>query len=107
MTTLYVSHPSALDHAMPEGHPERADRIRAVERALEDERFAGLVRGQAPKAEPSVPTLVHPVPYVQALIEAAPTEGYVQIDGDTLHVARHHRGGPARRSAAPCTRSMP
>ncbi len=84
VTTLYVSHPSALDHAMPEGHPERADRIRAVERALEDERFAGLLRGQAPKAEASVPTLVHPVPYVQALIEAAPTEGYVQIDGDTL-----------------------
>jgi acetoin utilization deacetylase AcuC-like enzyme len=84
VTTLYVSHPSALDHAMPEGHPERADRIRAVERALEDERFAGLLRGQAPKAEPSVPTLVHPVPYVQALIEASPTDGYVQIDGDTL-----------------------
>jgi acetoin utilization deacetylase AcuC-like enzyme len=84
VTTLYVSHPSALDHAMPEGHPERADRIRAVERALEDERFAGLVRGQAPRAETSVPTLVHPVPYVQAIIEASPTEGYVQIDGDTL-----------------------
>ena len=31
-----------------------------------------------------MPTLVHPVPYVQALIEAAPSEGYVQIDGDTL-----------------------
>ena len=84
MTTLYVSHPSALDHAMPEGHPERADRIRAVERALEDERFAGLVRGLAPKAGPEVPTLVHPVPYVQAIIAAAPREGYVQIDGDTL-----------------------
>jgi acetoin utilization deacetylase AcuC-like enzyme len=69
VTTLYVSHPSALDHAMPEGHPER---------------FAGLVRGLAPKAGPEVPTLVHPVPYVQAIIEAAPTDGYVQIDGDTL-----------------------
>ena len=84
MTTLYVSHPASFDHEVPEGHPERPARMRAVERALEDERFAGLVRGQAPKAEASVPTLVHPVPYVQAIIEAAPTEGYVQIDGDTL-----------------------
>jgi len=84
MTTLYVSHPSALDHAMPAGHPECPDRIRAVERVLEDERFAGLVRGLAPLADPSVATLVHPVPYVQALIEAAPREGFVQIDGDTL-----------------------
>ena len=47
VTTLYVSHPAALDHAMPAGHPESAERIRAVDRVLEDERFAGLVRGLA------------------------------------------------------------
>ena len=31
MTTLFVSHPSALDHIVPDGHPERPARIRAVE----------------------------------------------------------------------------
>ncbi|GEP05061.1 histone deacetylase family protein [Methylobacterium oxalidis] len=84
MSTLFMSHPAALDHAIPEGHPERPDRIRAIERALEDERFAGLVRGLAPRAEPEVATLVHPAAYVEAIVAASPAEGYVQIDADTL-----------------------
>ncbi|GJE43982.1 histone deacetylase family protein [Methylobacterium soli] len=84
MSTLYLSHPAALDHEIPPGHPERPDRIRAIERVLEDERFACLVRGAAPRAEPEVATLVHPAAYVQALVEAAPEDGFVEIDPDTL-----------------------
>ncbi|MDR7036755.1 acetoin utilization deacetylase AcuC-like enzyme [Methylobacterium sp. BE186] len=84
MSTLYMSHPAALDHEIPPGHPERPDRIRAIERALEDERFAGLVRGLAPLAEAEVATLVHPAAYVEAIVAASPAEGYVQIDSDTL-----------------------
>ena len=84
MTTLYVSHPSALDHAMPAGHPERPARIQAIERALEDERFAHLVRAPAPRADFAVAELVHPTSYVEIIAEAAPSDGFVQIDGDTL-----------------------
>lgn len=84
VTTLYVSHPSALDHAMPTGHPERADRIRAVESALEKERFSALLRESAPMAETASIALAHPVPYVEAIIAASPKSGYVQIDSDTL-----------------------
>ena len=84
MTTLYVSHPAALDHAMPPGHPERADRIRVIDRTLEDERFSGLVRALAPLASSEVAALAHPIPYVEAIIEASPKAGFVQIDGDTL-----------------------
>ncbi|WP_336488591.1 histone deacetylase family protein [Methylobacterium nigriterrae] len=84
MSTLYVSHPSALDHDTLPGHPECPDRIRAIECALEAERFASLVRGSAPKADPRAATLAHPAAYVEAIIEAAPQDGYVQIDGDTL-----------------------
>ena len=84
MTTLYVSHPAALDHAVPEGHPERPDRIRAIERVLENERFAGLVRTMAPKADAHVATLAHPSAYVEAIVAAAPATGMVAIDSDTL-----------------------
>lgn len=84
MTTLYVSHPCALDHAMPAGHPERADRIRAVEAALEKERFSGLLRGLAPRVDKETLALAHPIPYVEAIIAASPETGFVQIDSDTL-----------------------
>ena len=84
MTTLYVSHPASFDHVVPEGHPERPARMRAIERALEDERFATLVRVQAPRAEPSVATLAHPAEYVDALMAAVPEQGMVGIDSDTI-----------------------
>ncbi|MDF7762230.1 hypothetical protein PU683_22225, partial [Kosakonia cowanii] len=64
MTTRYVSHPASFDHAVPEGHPERPSRMRAIERALEDERFAALVRVPAPRADPHLATLAHPADYV-------------------------------------------
>ncbi|MCJ2013438.1 histone deacetylase family protein [Methylobacterium sp. J-076] len=84
MTTLYVSHPASFDHEVPEGHPERPARMRAIERALEDERFAALVRVPAPRAEPSVATLAHSAAYVEALVAAVPEEGMVAIDSDTI-----------------------
>ena len=84
MTTLFLSHPAALDHRVPEGHPERPARIRAVERALEDERFAPLLRDAAPLAELDLVALAHPRAYAEAVARAAPAEGLVAIDPDTL-----------------------
>ncbi|GJD49829.1 Histone deacetylase-like amidohydrolase [Methylobacterium crusticola] len=84
MTTLYLCHPASLDHAMPPGHPERADRIRVIERVLEDERFGTLVREQAPRADLATAALAHPEAYVAAIAEAAPREGMVAIDADTV-----------------------
>ncbi|GGK40162.1 histone deacetylase family protein [Salinarimonas ramus] len=84
MPTLYLCHPAALDHATPLGHPERPDRIRVIERALEDEKFMTLVREQAPCAELDTIALVHPRRYVDAIVEAAPQDGLVAIDSDTV-----------------------
>jgi acetoin utilization deacetylase AcuC-like enzyme len=84
MTTLYLCHPASLEHRTPAGHPERPDRIRAIERKLESERYAGLVREQAPMADDAALTLAHPEGYVLALREAAPREGLVAIDSDTV-----------------------
>src|SRR4051794_13318438 len=84
MTTLFLCHPAALDHQTPLGHPERPDRIRAIERALEQERFATLVREQAPMAELEAILRVHPQVYVESIRDMAPREGLVQLDADTV-----------------------
>ena len=83
MSTLLISHPACLDHLTPAGHPERPDRLRAVERALEDERFHMLAREQAPMAEAELIALVHPMDYVEAIRQASPSEGMVRLDADT------------------------
>lgn len=84
VTTLLISHPSSLQHATPPGHPERADRIRAVERALEDERFAMLQRVSAPEGTMAQIALCHPAHYAEAIAEASPQSGLVQVDADTI-----------------------
>ena len=83
MSTLLISHAACLDHVTPSGHPERPDRLRAVERALEDERFHMLAREQAPMAEADVITLAHPMDYLEAIRNASPSEGMVHLDADT------------------------
>src|SRR6185437_5100315 len=83
VTTLLVSHSAALDHDMGEGHPERPDRYRVVERALEAEAFQMLARDSARRATQELLTLVHPLAYVEAIERAAPAKGRVRIDQDT------------------------
>ncbi|HZH50506.1 MAG TPA: histone deacetylase family protein [Microvirga sp.] len=83
MSTLYISHPAALQHQTPLGHPERPDRILAIERILEKERFSSLIREQAPMAELESITLAHPEPYVVSLRDICPREGLVRVDEDT------------------------
>jgi acetoin utilization deacetylase AcuC-like enzyme len=83
MQTLLISHPACLEHLMPAGHPERPDRLRAIEQALEDERFQTLVRVQAPRAEKEMIARVHPADYIAAIEDAVPKEGLVRLDADT------------------------
>ncbi|MBM1170223.1 histone deacetylase family protein [Microvirga arabica] len=83
MSTLYIAHPACLDHQTPFGHPERPDRIRAIERALEKERFTSLIREQAPMAEMDSLALAHPEDHILRLRDISPREGLVRIDEDT------------------------
>jgi acetoin utilization deacetylase AcuC-like enzyme len=83
MTTLLLSHSSSLDHLTPPGHPERPDRIRAVTKVLAEERFAALVRGEAPEGNLDTVTLCHNEHYVTELRHIAPSSGMIYIDGDT------------------------
>lgn len=83
MSTLFLSHPACLDHQTGSGHPERPDRLRAIDQVLEDERFQTLAREQAPRAPLEVVALAHPMDYVEAIRDASPVQGFVQIDADT------------------------
>lgn len=84
MTTLLVSQPNFADHVTPQGHPERADRIRAVEDALGRSRFDKLLRRNAPTGDLMLAELVHDGRYLAHLRDARPAEGIGQLDGDTF-----------------------
>jgi acetoin utilization deacetylase AcuC-like enzyme len=84
MATLLVSQPNYESHRMPAGHPERADRIRAIDEALAPERFPALVRRAAPSGDLTLADLVHAPGYLQALAQTRPAEGIAQIDEDTF-----------------------
>ncbi|WP_055047248.1 histone deacetylase family protein [Devosia sp. A16] len=84
MATLLVSQPNFASHATPTGHPERPDRIRAVEEALSADRFARLLRREAPSADLTLAELVHDANYLGILVKARPAEGIGQIDEDTF-----------------------
>jgi acetoin utilization deacetylase AcuC-like enzyme len=83
LTTLLVSQRNFESHVMPSGHPERPDRIRAIEEALAAEKFAPLLRRDAPSADLMLAELVHAPGYVAALSAIRPAEGLRQIDEDT------------------------
>src|ERR1700704_1795971 len=83
-TTLVISHPACLEHNMGEGHPERPDRVRAIERALENEAFQMLARDSAPLADDASVARVHPQEYIEAIRAAAPQHGRTALDADTL-----------------------
>jgi acetoin utilization deacetylase AcuC-like enzyme len=83
MSTLLITHPACLDHVPPRGHPERPDRLRAVEHALEVEKFQLLARVSAPAAPLEVIALCHPMDYIEEIRDATPQEGLVHIDADT------------------------
>jgi acetoin utilization deacetylase AcuC-like enzyme len=84
VTTLLVSQPNFADHTTPPGHPERADRIRAIEEALARSRFDKLVRRDAPSGDLMLAELVHDARYLARLRDARPAEGIGQLDTDTF-----------------------
>jgi acetoin utilization deacetylase AcuC-like enzyme len=109
MATLYITHSCFLDHDTGWGHPERADRIRAIHKVLEHEAFAALKREDAPEGSEEDVTRVHPPSYVEALKKASPDKGAAYIDGDTLmspgtiKAAMHAVGAATRATQAVMT----
>lgn len=68
-------------HLTPPGHPERVERLDAVERGL-----AGLAveRRGCPPGEETEVLRCHPAGYLARVKAAVPVEGWAQLDGDTF-----------------------
>ena len=88
MPTLLITHPSFVDHDTGPGHPERPDRMRAIDRVLAHDYFADLVREEAPSRDDveAQILLAHPKRYLDMIKDARPEvgEGRVHLDGDTV-----------------------
>ncbi|WP_088344972.1 MULTISPECIES: histone deacetylase family protein [Rhodomicrobium] len=102
MATLYLTHPCLVEHDTGPGHPERPDRIRAVEKVLAHETFDALIREEAPEGAEEDIARVHPRAYIEAIKNVAPARGLVYLDGDTpmspgtLNVILHAVGAGTR-----------
>ena len=84
MPVAFVTHPDCLRHEMGAGHPERPQRLTAVEEEITAEALgAHLARYEAPLATDEQLARVHPIEYVRAIRDAAPEHGTVHLDPDT------------------------
>jgi acetoin utilization deacetylase AcuC-like enzyme len=100
MPTLLLTHPDCLLHDMSQGHPERPDRLRAIEDALATPAFKALKREQAPSADLAVIERVHPPRYVEAIRAAAPKQGLVWLDPDTAMCPKSYNAALRATGAA-------
>lgn len=90
MATLLLTHPSLTAHDTGPGHPERADRMRAIDKVLAHEIFNGLVREEAPlrdDVEAQI-RLAHPEAHLEKMravgARARERQHSTHIDGDTV-----------------------
>jgi acetoin utilization deacetylase AcuC-like enzyme len=81
MTSVVYSHTDCAGHVTPPGHPERVDRLEAVERGL-----SGLAveRRDCPMGDVADVLRCHPERYLAKVRAAVPRDGWTQIDGDTF-----------------------
>ena len=84
MTTLLITHPACFEHDPGRMHPESPARLKAVLAALEAPEFATLERRAAPLAEVEQIARAQARLYVDRVLHAIPSSGYVGFDLDTI-----------------------
>lgn len=84
MATLYITHPIFLEHDTGRGHPERADRLRAIDKVLSHDLFTSLRREEAELADFPLIERVHAHSYVETIRKSAPAAGQTYLDGETM-----------------------
>jgi len=93
---VYLRHACSLEHDTGGGHPERAERIRAVEARLDGLGWLGYEVQQAPAATDEELLAVHPPEHL-ATVEALSASGGGGVDPDTIASAATAEA--ARRAA--------
>src|SRR5258708_2455123 len=84
MRTALVTHADCLRHDMGAQHPEQPARLTAIDDQLIASGIGQhLHRYEAPLATEEQLARVHPLKYVRAIHEIAPSEGTVHLDPDT------------------------
>ncbi len=83
MVTRLYTHPIYLEHLTPLGHPERPDRLRALDKVLEDSAFDALDRVQSPLGDEATILYAHPESFLDRVRNTIPEEGLTRVDADT------------------------
>ncbi|HEU5062276.1 MAG TPA: histone deacetylase [Solirubrobacterales bacterium] len=100
---LFFSHPACFEHDPGEGlpgHPERPERLRAIEAALEARGWLGWERREAPAASEEELMLVHPQGHVEGIRNLCASGGGA-IDIDTYAGAASYEAA-LRSAGAAC-----
>ncbi len=84
MSLAFITHHECHLHEMGDGHPERPERLGAIEDKLIASRLDQLItRMEAPQATRTQLLRVHDADYIDAIERLAPRKGYLQLDPDT------------------------
>lgn len=85
MRTAYITHPEFLKHDMGPDHPECPARIYAVaDQLIASGILDYLAHYEAPKATKPTLALAHGTQYIDWVYQNAPTDGMIDLDGDTM-----------------------
>jgi acetoin utilization deacetylase AcuC-like enzyme len=83
MTTHLYENRVFLEHEVPEGHPERPDRLKALNLALEHPNFAELKRVEALRCDEDLVLLAHTEEHLRSVKRGIPDDDINQIEADT------------------------
>jgi acetoin utilization deacetylase AcuC-like enzyme len=83
MLQLYT-HAVCLQHDPGPGHAESPARLRAVLKALDQDRFAAIDRVEAPRATREQLLRVHTADHIDRILSITPTDETIRLDEDTF-----------------------
>jgi acetoin utilization deacetylase AcuC-like enzyme len=105
MTLAYLTHSDCLRHDMGPGHPESAERLRAIDRHLRQCGLAArLVHHQSPEVSDDQLLAVHDRRHLESLAANSPQQGLTWLDPDTA--MNRYSLAAARRAAGAAVRAV-